>query len=406
MLNNAALKAAAAAEGNAQPPPTVASKMSKTAKTSSTQAAASMDSSTLADIKISLQDRLKTKFNLHKRYKDSKPQQSHSATARSKKLEEEDPYAFPDGDPEPLNKQNPVTSQTVNDTVSAIVANCLNNHHLNNSSNSGNVTSTVSENSTNSVIYSISGSSLTSNSDTNSATVQSTPIAKLYPELAEKLHLPVLSERKLSPTAHSGSVSPGSASKTPPRNSKSVRTINKLQTKIAQNRIKDKLKRSQSVSSSSSQSSPDRKATPVSPVVTMAGNWPSVSLSTTISTSSTTSTSSPPTLSTSSHLQELNIRASTTGPAIVEHPAAIATRHTTCDRRSKYRICHHSCINHTITKYCSCVQSCHSDSVINTCNSVKRCSEYSYPNYNCITTAHPSGGTSLSFAGHNIFSNQ
>ena len=298
MFTNAALKAAAAA-GNVLPP---SGKTPRTAKTGSMQAAASVDSSALADIKMSIQDRLKSKFNLHKSYKDSKQQQTETVAGTSQKSEDEDPYAFPDGDPEPVKKSNhpAVTSQSINDTVSAIVANCLNNHHLNSSGASGHAVTTQLVSNTSSVISSSSSNSIGNSNSDIATTVQTTPIAKLYPELAEKLHLPALSDRKVSPVVSSGSLSPGSASKTPPRNTKSARTINKLQTKIAQNRIKDKLKRSQSVSSSSNQSSPDRKTNPISPVVTLTTNWPSVSSVATVSAAGSVISSSTTTSTTSS----------------------------------------------------------------------------------------------------------
>lgn len=66
--------------------------------------------------------------------------------------------------------------------------------------------------------------------------------AKLYPELAEKLE----------------KVRPSPEAKTPKSRARSSRTINKLQTKIAQNKIKDKLRKSQE--SSQAEMSPSQMA--------------------------------------------------------------------------------------------------------------------------------------------------
>ena len=68
--------------------------------------------------------------------------------------------------------------------------------------------------------------------------------AKLYPELAEKLE----------------KVRPGPDSKTAKSRARSSRTMNKLQTKIAQNKIKDKLRKSQE--SSQAELSPSQVASP------------------------------------------------------------------------------------------------------------------------------------------------
>lgn len=70
------------------------------------------------------------------------------------------------------------------------------------------------------------------------------PKAKLYPELAEKLE----------------KVRPNVESKIPKSRARSSRTMNKLQTKIAQNKIKDKLRKSQE--SNQSELSPNQVASP------------------------------------------------------------------------------------------------------------------------------------------------
>ena len=70
------------------------------------------------------------------------------------------------------------------------------------------------------------------------------PKAKLYPELAEKLE----------------KVRPSSEAKTAKSRARSSRTMNKLQTKIAQNKIKDKLRKSQE--SNQAELSPSQVASP------------------------------------------------------------------------------------------------------------------------------------------------
>ena len=81
-------------------------------------------------------------------------------------------------------------------------------------------------------------STLTTKTAGNEGAGSHSSLAKIYPELAEKLEKikPKLADPKLK-----GKV-------------KSSRTMNSLQTKIAQNKIKDKLKRNQSSSNASSQS--------------------------------------------------------------------------------------------------------------------------------------------------------
>ena len=309
-INKAKAAAAAAGSGtssastpkqDAKPQSSRGSKAA--AKTSATQAAvaSSVDSSALTDIKLSIQDRLKTKFGLHQRYKDTKSSKMQRSLAKEDKGLDEDPYAFPDGEP---------VATSNHESVNLMVAKCLHNH----------VSSSASAASSSSVIssqhISSSGSNCTASSSATGAdasSVHCTPISKLYPELLEKL-----CERKqtsgssagAATTASVGVASPGSKSSA--RNqTKTAQTLNKLQTKIAQNRIKDKLKRSQSVSSASSnQSSPDRKAgvstAPVSPVITglsasLTPSWPIAALQpSTSSVQVTTSSTSTPTMSSSS----------------------------------------------------------------------------------------------------------
>lgn len=254
MYSNAAQKASQQLDGSKEKP--VKSQRSNNTATS-------VDSAALADIKMSLQDRLKSKFNIHQR-KESKSRPS-----------EDDPYAFPDGDPEPMKKNSSgitKTSQSINDTVSAIVANCLNNHLSYSSSSSCSASTNSSICVTSNIINNTVPDSNTTTSTQNTAL---TPIAKLYPELAEKLHLPVMaenwsrSEATATTTVTSAVKKPSPAGKGGRGSSaKSSRTMNKLQTKIAQNRIKDKRNQSNNTSGGSSQSSPDRKPpTPVTSTV-------------------------------------------------------------------------------------------------------------------------------------------
>ena len=156
---------------------------------------------------MTLEYRLKSKFNLH-RHKENGP----SATTP------EDPYAFPDSGVESAGVA--VTTPPVS-TVQASP------QHPPPAESPGNhVGLRPLENGTASL--DVCASSLPS------GTI-AIPIAKLYPELAEKLEkarvkpdVRIKLENKISKTS-----------------SKSSRTMNRLQTKIAQNKIKDKLKKTQ-----------------------------------------------------------------------------------------------------------------------------------------------------------------
>ena len=163
---------------------------------------------TMLDNRMTLQDRLKTKFNL-----------CHNENGPEEDLD--DPYAFPDPVTEPVKTgQSPVQSGPP--SVSEAPAT---NH----------VTTSLT-------VGSLASAPLTMSTDKPGVAKVATPentnpglvsIAKLYPELAEKLERARgKPEVKLKLESKSKSCTKSSMSR--------------LQTKIAQNRIKDKLKKNQS----------------------------------------------------------------------------------------------------------------------------------------------------------------
>ena len=197
---------------------------------------------------MTLQDRLKTKFNLCQ--KENGPEDEDL----------DDPYAFPDSEPvrpgpsppvpppaPPLGPP-PVTDSPPANHVTA------SHHHITTSVN--NIVPSQPSLSpviaTGSSVGSEKGStsskvSTPENSNHASAGAQCpVPIAKLYPELAEKLE-----RARVKPEVKLKQESKSSRSST-----RSSRTMNQLQNKIAQNKIKDKLKKNQG---QSNQATPEQQ---------------------------------------------------------------------------------------------------------------------------------------------------
>lgn len=165
--------------------------------------------SSMLDNKMTLEDRLKTKFNLCQ--KENGPEDEDL----------DDPYAFPDSEPVKL-AQSPVQSGPPSLTESPPV-----NHVTVNNVGTNAVTTPNAGTEKGSI------SKVPTPENSNHGIQATVPMAKLYPELAEKLERARgKPEVKLKQESKS-------------KSSRSSRTMNQLQTKIAQNKIKDKLKKNQ-----------------------------------------------------------------------------------------------------------------------------------------------------------------
>ena len=189
------------------------------------------------DNKLRLEERLKNKFNLHQK-----------EPGGGGDVFDDDPYAFHDTDPPKLvGKTSPIIKPSPPPAKS-------------NSLTSSKAPSPQIKTNT---ILGLSSASPEHNHVAPTKVAPLNPkaadntrsgmssIAKLYPELAEKL------ERVRTKTDPKAKTS-----------TKSSRTMNRLQTKIAQNKIKDKLKKTQGQSiNSSCSTTPEQPGTPVAPQV-------------------------------------------------------------------------------------------------------------------------------------------
>ena len=170
---------------------------------------------TMLDTRKSIEERsLKNRFKLSCQ-EINKPHKRSST---------DDPYAFMDSDVEP-SKAKKLSPENVSLSLKPAIVAPLTSP----------IKSAVQ-------VPESTANSPNSTSNTNSVmTKPSSSIAKLYPQLAQKLEKP-------KPKVEAADKGKGKTDQKPTRTSKSSKTMNRLQSKIAQNKIKDKLKKTQTPS--------------------------------------------------------------------------------------------------------------------------------------------------------------